>query len=218
MRYKCLVLDHDDTVVASEESINYPCFIENLNVFRPGEFMQRDEFTYWCFTHGFDGLMREKYHFTDQEMDDEFRMWLDYARSRIPPAYPGIREIVLRQKSLGGLVCVSSHSSRENILRDYTTHFGIEPDEIYSWDMPEQTRKPSPYALNQIMKKYGLTPRDIVMIDDLKPGYDMAKTVGVDFIFAGWGRKNVPQITEFMEKYCDFSFDEPNKLYDFLFK
>ena len=72
--------------------------------------------------------------------------------------------------------------------------------------------------MQNLMLRFGLRPEEILMVDDLKPGYDMAKTVGVDFIFAGWGRKNVPQITEFMEKYCDFSFDEPNKLYDFLFK
>ena len=26
LRFPCLVLDHDDTVVASEASVNYPCF------------------------------------------------------------------------------------------------------------------------------------------------------------------------------------------------
>ena len=30
MKYRCLILDHDDTVVASEESVNYPCFLEVL--------------------------------------------------------------------------------------------------------------------------------------------------------------------------------------------
>ena len=34
-KYKCLVLDHDDTVVNSTASIHYPSFIEYLEDFRP---------------------------------------------------------------------------------------------------------------------------------------------------------------------------------------
>ena len=30
LKYPCLVLDHDDTVVASEATVNYPCFVEVL--------------------------------------------------------------------------------------------------------------------------------------------------------------------------------------------
>ena len=217
LRYQCLVLDHDDTVVASEEAINYPCFLDNMRHFRPGEFLTRDEFTYWCFKLGFEGLMRERYQFTDEEMKEEFQMWLDYSKTRIPPAYPGISDIIAEQLRRGGIVCVSSHSGKNNILRDYQTHFGIEPNEIFSWDMAPETRKPSPYALEHIMDKYGLTERQIVMIDDLKPGFDMAKKVNVDFIFAGWGRKNVPEINQFMEQHCDFAFYDTQKLYEFLF-
>ena len=39
----------------------------------------------------------------------------------------------------------------------------------------------------------------------------------VDFIFAGWGRKNVPEINQFMEQHCDFAFYDTQKLYEFLF-
>lgn len=217
MRYKCLVLDHDDTVVASEATVNYPCFLLALDRFRPGEYMELDDFTSWCFDPGFAGLLRKKYHFSDQEMEDEFQMWLDYAKDKIPPAYPSIRQIVLEQKKQGGLVCVVSHSGRYNILRDYKAHFGIEPDLVFSWEAPEEQRKPHPYPLEKIMDTYGLAPKDLLMVDDLKPGYDMAKTVGIDFAYAAWGRKNVPKITQFMQKYCDFSFETPEQLYQFQF-
>ena len=219
MRYKCLVLDHDDTVVASEESVNYPCFVELMKIFRPGTVMDRDEFTYHCFfSDGFSDFLRTKFQFSDEELASEFQMWLDYAKNRIPPAYPGLKEIISEQKARGGLVCVVSHSGQYNILRDYREHFGIIPDEIYSWDMPEYTRKPNPYALLTIMEKYQLQSKDLLVIDDLKPGYDMAKKAGVDFAFAGWGRKNVAKILEFMNQYCDFSFDSTEKLYQFLFE
>ena len=32
LNYRCLVLDHDDTVVRSEETVNYPSFLEALKV------------------------------------------------------------------------------------------------------------------------------------------------------------------------------------------
>lgn len=217
MRYKCLVLDHDDTVVASEATVNYPCFLLVLERFRPGEYMDPETFTHWCFHPGFAGLLREKYHFSDQEMKDEFQMWVDYARSRIPPAYPGIRELVLEQKRRGGLVTVVSHSSRYNILRDYREHFGIEPDMIFSWEDPSEQRKPHPYPLLKIMQTYGLEPKDLLMVDDLKPGFNMCRAAGVEFAFAGWGRTNVPEIPEFMKKYCDFAFDSVEELYQFQF-
>lgn len=35
MRYKCLVLDHDDTLVNSTATIHFPCFCEFLKEVRP---------------------------------------------------------------------------------------------------------------------------------------------------------------------------------------
>ena len=35
MKFKCLILDHDDTVVASSEAIHYPSFIEYLKDYKP---------------------------------------------------------------------------------------------------------------------------------------------------------------------------------------
>ena len=33
MKYPCLVLDHDDTVVASAPTIHYPVFLQALKIF-----------------------------------------------------------------------------------------------------------------------------------------------------------------------------------------
>jgi len=43
-------------------------------------------------------------------------------------------------------------SAHDTILRDYRTHFGLEPDALFGWDIPEEYRKPHPYALQQILK------------------------------------------------------------------
>ena len=217
LRYPCLVLDHDDTVVQSETTINYPYFCYILDQFRPGATITLDEYTQGCFHLGFSEMCRQKYGFTEQELIDEYKGWKDYIRSHIPAHYPGIDRIITRQKELGGLICVVSHSSEEIIKRDYKAHFGITPDAIYGWDYPEHQRKPNPYPLEQIMAKYQLTAEQILVVDDLKPAWEMASKVGVPIAFAAWGKLDFPAIAEEMQQLCTYSFYSTKELERFLF-
>lgn len=217
LKYPCLILDHDDTVVASEITVNYPCFLLALEKFRPGETMDYPEFVRWCFRYEFSDFLRIRYGFTDAELEEEYQMWLEYAKTHIPPACGGIREVIWQQKRRGGLVCVVSLSGRENILRDYRTHFGIEPDLIFSRDDPREQRKPNPYPLKKIMEICSLSPSQLLMVDDLKTGRDMARAAAVPMAFAGWCRRDVPEVGAQMRDSCDFAFDTTQQLYDFLF-
>lgn len=218
LKFPCLVLDHDDTVVKSEVTVNYPCFLKALEKFRPGETMGYQEFVSWCFRCEFTEFLRIKYGFTDAELFEEYTMWQAYSKTHIPPAYEGIREIILEQKRRGGLVCVASLSSKENILRDYRTHIGIEPDMIFSCDDPRDQRKPGTYPLQKIMQHYSLSPAELLMVDDLKTGYEMASAAGVPIAFAAWSRLQNPDVLEQMERLCDFSFRSTEDLSNFLFK
>lgn len=217
LKYPCLVLDHDDTVVASEIAVNYPCFLEALNKFRPGEWMDHPEFVSWCFKYEFSDFLRVRYGFTDAEVKEEYLMWLEYAKTHIPPVCAGIREVIAEQKRRGGLVCVASLSGRDTILRDYRLHIGIEPDLIFSKDDPKGQCKPSPYPLKAIMDTYRLSPADLLVVDDLKTGLEMARGAGVDIAFAGWCRQDAPEIVEYMRQRCEFAFDTTAQLYEFLF-
>ena len=217
LKFPCLVLDHDDTVVQSETTLNYPYFCYILDQFRPGTTITLDEYTQGCFHFGFSEMCRQKYAFTEQELIDEYRGWKDYIRTHIPAPYPGIDQIIRRQKELGGLVCVVSHSNEEIILRDYKEHFGITPDAIYGWDYPEHQRKPNAYPLEQIMCKYNLTPGQLLVVDDLKPAWEMASKVGAPIAFAAWGKLDFPTITQEMRKLCTYSFDSTKELENFLF-
>ena len=217
LKYKCLVLDHDDTVVRSEVTVNYPCFLLALEKFRPGETMEYPEFVDWCFRHEFTDFLRIKYDFTEEELLEEYHMWQDYSKTHIPPAYDGMKEIILEQKRRGGLVCVASLSSQGNILRDYHTHFGIEPDIVFSCDDPRKHRKPNVDPLTKIIEKFNLSPADMLMVDDLKIGCDMAKKAGVPMAFAGWSRADFPEIRAQMSRICDFSFESTKDLAKFLF-
>ena len=150
-------------------------------------------------------------------LKEEYAGWIAYVRSHIPDPFPGIGDVIRRQKAEGGLVCVVSHSSAENITRDYQTHFGILPDDIYGWDLPEHQRKPNTYSLEAIMEKYGLSPNALLIIDDMKPAWEMASSAGVEIGFAAWGKVGFPTIAKEMESLCDYSFQTPKELEEFLF-
>lgn len=218
LKYPCLVLDHDDTVVQSEATVNYPFFCEILDRFRPGTKITLAQYTSGCYQMGFVEMCRRNYAFTDQELAEEHAGWKAYVKDHIPAPYPGIRELILRQKEAGGYICVVSHSTEDIIRRDYETHFGILPDEIYGWDLPAHQRKPNPYPLHSILRKYQLPPTSLLVVDDMRPAWEMASPVGVPVAFAQWGRKDCPQIVAEMNQLCDFSFDDPKKLTQFLFK
>ena len=90
------------------------------------------------------------------------------------------------------------------------------PDMIFGWEYPPEQRKPGTYALEVISRKYRLKPQEMVMVDDSKPGYDMAKAYGVPFVGAGWAT-DIPEIRDFMRKNSDVYFTSVEELAEFLF-
>ena len=44
MKYKCLILDHDDTTVNSTAEVNYPALLDTLSHLRPGIRPDYEEF------------------------------------------------------------------------------------------------------------------------------------------------------------------------------
>ena len=218
LKYPCLVLDHDDTVVQSEATVNYPFFVYILDQFRPGTTITPEEYVEGCCHLGFADMCRKWYGFTEQELVEEYKGWQEYIKSHIPAPFPGIERIIRQQKELGGMVCVVSHSSDVNILRDYRTHFGMEPDAIYSWDLPEELRKPSTYALEDIMKTYGFSPAQLLVVDDMKLAWRMAHPLGEEIAFAAWGKLEFPELSGEMRDICNYAFDSPAALEAFLFE
>ena len=217
LKFPCLVLDHDDTVVQSMKTLSYPFFCYVLSLFRPGQSMSEQDYIRACHDLGFAQLCREYFGFTEEEIAREHLLWMDYILQHTPDPYPGIDDILRRQKQEGGLVCVVSHSSSENILRDYRAHFSIMPDAVYGWERPEEQRKPHSFPLEDIMEKFQLQPKDILVVDDMKLACKMAKPLGIQVAYAGWGDMGVPEIEKEMNCLCDYSFDSVEKLGQFLF-
>ena len=217
LKYRCLVLDHDDTVVQSMKTLSYPFWCMELEIFRPGVTQSLEDYILECHNRGFAGLCRDCFHFTDEELKKEHGMWMEYIMTHTPDPYPGMDAVIHRQKAVGGLVCVVSHSHKDNIIRDYSTHFNILPDAIYGWELPTEQRKPHPYPLLDIMERYNLKPEEILVVDDMKLACQMATPLGIQVAYSGWNGLGIPEVESEMQQLCDFSFDTTEKLYKFLF-
>lgn len=217
LKYSCLVMDHDDTVVQSMKTMSYPFFLYVLEVFRPGKTMSFSDFVRDCHHYGFAELCRLRFGFTEKELAQEHTMWMDYVLQHTPAPYPGIENILKHQKEAGGLICVVSHSSKDNILRDYCTHFGFLPDAVYGWELPEQQRKPNPYPLQDIMRRFSLTNDQILVVDDMKLACKMAAPLGIAVAYAGWNDLGVPEIGTEMNQLCNYSFHTIQEFEEFLF-
>lgn len=205
MRFKCLVLDHDDTVVNSSASIHFPSFIEYLKIYYPekADKYTFEEYLRKNFHPGIVELFTEEIGMSEQELAEEEKFWAEYVLLHIPTAYAGIGDIVSDFKAAGGIVAVDSHSLTRYIERDWAHNSLPTPNVIYGWDIPKEMRKPSPATLFDLMKRYNLRPEEILVVDDLKPGYDMARGAGCVFAAAGWAY-DVPEIRDFMKKNCDY--------------
>ena len=205
MKYPCLVLDHDDTVVNSTATIHFPSFVEYMKIHRPNISMSLEEYFKLNYDPGVVELFTDICGLSPQEMKEEEQFWSDYVKDHIPEPYPGMREILWRYKEAGGTIAVVSHSYGHYIRRDYEAGGLPEPDLVYGWELEPEKRKPDPFCLLDIQEKLGFTASQLLVLDDLKPGYDMARAAGVTFAAAGWAN-DVPEIENFMRQNCDFYF------------
>ena len=216
LKYRCLVLDHDDTVMDSTRLIHHPAFLVFLREVRPGTSISLEEYFRMNFHPGFLEYCEETMRFTPAELDRELTVWKGYVATHVPPAFPGMKALLEEQLKRGGHIAVISHSLRENILRDYRENGLPEPSMVFGWDLPREQRKPSPFALDRLMRCMDLAPEEMLVVDDLKPGYDMAKQRRVPFAAAGWAY-DVPEIRAFLQQNCPLYFDTTEGLYEYLF-
>ena len=216
MRYPCLVVDHDDTVVNSTATVHYPCFVQYTRQHFPHYRCTLEEFFVKNFDPGVVAFFRDEVGMSEAQMRHEQEYWNAFVQDHVPQAYDGIADVLWEQKRRGGRLCVISHSYTVNILRDYRENGLPEPDLIFGWEYPRQQRKPHPWPLLQIMERFNLAPEELLMVDDLKPGYDMAAACGVPFAAAGWAN-DISAIEDFMRRSCALYFKTVPELRAYLF-
>lgn len=211
MKYKCLVFDHDDTTVNSTAMIHYPSFVEFMKIHKPNIHYTLEEYVKYNFHPGVLKFFTKMCGLNEKELEEEEAFWYEYSGKHVSDAFPGVKEIMELQKAQGGLIAVVSHSYREKIMRDYKHNSLPDPDIILGWEQPKEERKPSPIPIFTIMKEFSLTPSDILVIDDLKPGHDMAKAAGVKFAAACWCF-DIPENEKYMKENADYVFHSVEEL------
>ncbi len=217
LKYRCLILDHDDTVVKSTPEIHYPSFVEALKTLRPEmKIFSLEEFVSYCFNPGFSELCKDILKFTEAEQEIQYKIWCNYTNSKSPDFYEGFSGLLTNYKKSGGIICVVSHSESKQIERDYMLNCDFTPDLIFGWDLEEYQRKPNPYPVQEIMRKLRLDNSEIIVLDDLKPGLDMARSCNVDFAAAGWSHI-IPEIKSYMKKSSDYYFSSVESFKKFIF-
>lgn len=209
LRYPCLVLDHDDTVVKSTRQIHYPAFCHTLSLLRQGEHISFEAFQQACAHPGFEDLCTKQYGFTEEEMKFELQDWLTFSKEIIPDCFEDFKKLLPAFRKAGGILCVVSHSDKALITRDYEYHFGCQPDYIY--DLHFTPQKPHPAPLLAIMQQTGFAPEQLLTVDDLPAGQAMAAAAGVDFAYAAFGQP-APKTDELMRQSCRFVLNTPQNL------
>ena len=216
-RYRCLVLDHDDTTVMSTPCIHYPSFVDTLSHLRPEVRMSMEEFVAYSFDPGFEGLCFDILGFTEEEMAWQLENWKRFVSKTVPVFHPGMKELIRKFRAAGGLLCVVSHSYSRTVLRDYAAAGMEAPDLVLGWEIGSDRQKPHPWPMEEIMRRYGLQAGELLMVDDLKPGFDMARAAGCDYAAALWAHAG-EGMREFIKKGCEggYAFDSVAEMESFL--
>ena len=216
MRYKVLILDHDDTTVNSTPCIHYPAFVKILEVLRPEVITTQEKFLTINLTPGIGAYYVNELGFTPEEMKQEQDIWKEFLAAVTPSFFPGMPELIRRVRESGGVVCVVSHSYPEYIRRDYEAAGIPVPELIFGADLERSKNKPNPWPIEEIMRQTGCKPEDMLMVDDLKAGLDMAHSCGVRFAACGWGYEN-PVVRRYMKENADHYLESVAELEKLLF-
>lgn len=218
MKYKCLILDHDDTAVQSTPHIHYPAHLEVMRQLRPHmDHVDLDTWFLKNFSPGIMEYMCDELGFTKEEVEQEYEIWRSFTIEKIPPFFPSFLQIIREFKSRGGIVTIVSHSDVDLIKRDYkAAGAGDIPTMIFGWDQDSEKRKPHPYPVMEILKQYGLKPHEALIVDDLKPAVEMSRASTVPIAAAGWGH-SIKEIRDYMRSNCLTYLETMDDFRNFLF-
>eukprot|EP00392_Amoebophrya_sp_AT5.2_P004981 g4990.t1 len=138
LRYRCLILDHDDTCVDSTASIHHPAHLQAC-----GEFSSLPETHDWIKNRklpenvrehspidlagwfrvnhdpGVGEYLRALFGSDEDVMRREMEIWRGHMNSKTPHFYPGMLDILREFRRRGGIVCVVSHSPADVIEKHY---------------------------------------------------------------------------------------------------
>jgi HAD superfamily hydrolase (TIGR01509 family) len=200
MKYRCLILDHDDTAVNSSATIHHPAHLESMRVLRPDHPPSTmEEWFLKNFDPGIMAYLRDEVGLNEEELAAEHKVWRRFTTTITPEFYPGFVEALHRYRAAGGIIAVVSHSEADIIYRHYAD---FRPDAVFGWVDDATKRKPSPWPIQQILERFQLPKEAALIVDDLKPGVLMAQNAGVSIAAAGWAH-HIPEIERYMREHTN---------------
>ncbi len=221
MKYKCLIIDHDDTSVDSTPAIHYLAHKEQMKrIGREKETVTLEEWFIVNFDPGFTAYINDVLKLTDKEKEMTYKIWREFTTVKIPPFFKGILSILEDFRNNGGIIVVVSHSEEDIIQNHYekqTELPGFLPDRIIGWTGDIEKQKPDPWPVNEVIRQFDLKKEDILVVDDLKPGITMANRAGVDSAGVGWSH-NLEIIKESIIKHCTYFLDSVDDLRSLVFR
>lgn len=216
-----MIIDHDDTAVDGTTRVHYPAHLRAMEVLRPGiPPVDLDTWFRKNFDPGIMAFLVDELALTPEEMRVEHEIWREFTSRDTPHFYDGFLAALAAYREAGGKIAVVSHSEEHVIRAHYGgagNGHGVLPDLVFGWDLGADKRKPSPYPVHETVRRLGLEPRDVLVVDDLKPGIDMAIAAGVDAAAAGWSH-HIPEIRAFMKRTCVAYFETVREFADFVLR
>jgi beta-phosphoglucomutase-like phosphatase (HAD superfamily) len=223
MKYKCLMIDHDDTSVDSTPSIHHPAHIEQMKQLgRSHQALKLEDWFKVNFHPGLVNYLNDTLTLTEEESKLCYRVWREFTSKGVhPPFFPGILDLLERFKNNGGVIIVVSHSEPDIIRNHYkqqTEHPGLMPDRIFGWNGNPKENKPEIWPVTETIKQFVLKKEEILVIDDLKPGITMASDSGVDSAGVGWSQSHqIPEIKADLSGICTYYFEKVEDLDKLIF-
>ena len=190
--FRCLVLDHDDTLVDSTRTVHYPAHRAFMRKYRPlaepcslADWFRRNA------DPGIETYLKGNLGLSEAEWAEEFRIWSLFLKEGHPPFYTPLPRLLRRFTRRGGILCVISNGDEATIRQQYRRlfkTFSVPLHHLQAWHPDPRRRKPSPDPLRFLLKRFDLDPREVLVLDDLPHGLLMAQKLGVPYVWAGWSQ------------------------------
>jgi beta-phosphoglucomutase-like phosphatase (HAD superfamily) len=220
MKYKCLVIDHDDTTVDSTPAIHYLAHQEQMRrLGRESETSTLEEWFEVNFDPGFSVYLDSILKLTDEEKKICYEIWREFTTVLTPPFFEGMLPLLQEFREKGGIIVVVSHSEEDIIQSHYEKQSeipGFIPDRIIGWTGEPEKQKPYTWPIDEVVKQFHLNKTESLVVDDLRPGIKMANRAGVDSVGVGWSH-NLPIIKEGIIGECTYFLDSVQELYNLIF-
>lgn len=189
LKKKCIIFDHDDTLIDSQLTVHYPIFLETLDLLRPEvEYPSFSEFVTQSNMYGFEGYIKSMYHFNEKEVKIEIDLWRKKVKQSNADVFKEVADVIDEFVKSNGILIVYSYSESDMIVKDYKRIFDFTPHEIIGFDNHKHLQKPNRLPILHMMAKYNLTSNECVLIDDMPLLMETAKRLNMDMIGANWAK------------------------------